>query len=352
MVVSDKGDIANGAGAVSPWSMFGKPEVLATDNGTAFKSNAFTNACADLGIHALQTIGGSPSMRGTIERVFRTASTMLLPDLSGRSFSNSAEKGDYDGEKRACLSLDDLCQIIVLWIVDIYHNTPHEGLNGLTPLEQWNLDISEGNYPLHAAPTIRRKRLAFGIHTTRKVQTNGIRVLHVQYHSDELAAWFLKHGSSTVQVRWSDDDIGQIEAKLDGEWIEIPSSDRRFAGVDAHDWVATMRALRAKHAKNRDLSETIIFRAMAEIQALNASRMLSFKLLDKGMDEKQLKALEREARGGFAIVPAQSQLAKSSDGYGHSIVPVAPEKPTKAKVQKAKATKQAPRRNNWIPSGE
>lgn len=349
MLVSDKGDIANASGATSPWHMCGKPEVLATDNGSAFKSNVFTNACSDLSIHALQTIAGSPSMRGQIERVFRTASTHLLPDLSGLSFSRSSDKGDYDGEKRACLSLDDLCRILVRWVVDIYHNTPHEGLNGLTPLQQWETDMEAGNYPLHAAPTIRQKRLAFGIHTSRKVQKTGIRVLHIQYHSDRLAEWFLKNGSSDVQVRWSGDDIGRIEAKLDGDWFEIEAAERRFDGINAHVWVATMRALRAKYAKQRDLTAAIIFRAMEDIQALNADRKLSFKILDKAMDEKQLVALEREAKGGYAILPPQHQLDASPDGFGHSIAPKAPQKPTKAKAQKAAAVKAAPRRNKYLP---
>lgn len=352
MVVSDKGEIANSAGAKSPWNMFGKPEVLATDNGSAFKSQVFSNACADLGIHGLQTIAGSPSMRGPIERVFRTASTMLLPNLSGRSFSNSVEKGDYDGEKRACLSMEDLCQILVRWIVDVYHNTPHQGLCGATPLQQWQADMAAGNYPLHAAPTIRQKRLAFGIHTTRKVQTNGIRVLHVQYHSERLAGWFLKHGSEAVEVRWTGDDIGQIEAKLDGAWFEIEATERRFDGVDAHVWVATMRALRMKYAKKLDLTDAVIFAALDDIEALNADRKLSYRLLDKGMGEKYLKALEREAKGGFAIIPAQAQLTTSSDGFGHSIAPITPEKPTKAKTQRDGADKQATRRNKWIPDGK
>lgn len=262
MVVSDKGDIANAAGAVCPWNMFAKPEILATDNGAAFKSTVFTNACADLGIHALRTIAGKPSMRGCIERVFRTASTSLLPDLNGRTMSNTVDRGDYDAEANACLSVDDLCRAIVRWIVDIYHNRPQEGLNGLTPLEQWKKDLSDGNYPLHAAPTARQKRLAFGVHTERKVQKSGIRVLNIQYHSPRLVEHFLSKGNETVKVRWSDDDIGVIEACLDGKWYEVEAVQEGFKGMRAHDWVATMRSLRAKYGRHRELTETIVFNAV------------------------------------------------------------------------------------------
>ncbi len=61
MVVSDKGQFADSVGALAPWSIFGTPEMLVTDNGAAFKSATFTSACTDLGIHAIQAIGGSRS---------------------------------------------------------------------------------------------------------------------------------------------------------------------------------------------------------------------------------------------------------------------------------------------------
>ncbi|MBS1301527.1 transposase [Loktanella sp. SALINAS62] len=347
MIVSDKGMIATAAGAESPWNMLGLPEILATDNGSAFKSGVFTNACSDLGIHALQTIAGSPGMRGKIERLFRTASLSALSDLSGKTFSNAYEKGEYGSEKMACLSVEDLSRILVRWIVDIYHNTPHEGLNGLTPLEQWQVDMSSGNYPLHAAPSYRQKRLAFGIHATRKVQKTGIQVLNVQYHSGALHEWFMKHGNQSVQIRWCGRNIGQIEAKLDDGWLEIPAVEERFDGVTAQEWTATMRALTAKYAKSREISDAIVFRALAEIRALNSQRMMSMGILDEGMDTKNLDLLEKQAKGSFAIVSAQPGLAKSPDGLGHSIMPVEPTAPSPHMSKQIEREMPQPK-NSWL----
>ncbi|MDO8279009.1 MAG: DDE-type integrase/transposase/recombinase, partial [Burkholderiaceae bacterium] len=58
MVVSDKAQFADAVGALSSWSIYSTPELLAVDNGSAFKSALFTSTCADLGIAKLQTIGG------------------------------------------------------------------------------------------------------------------------------------------------------------------------------------------------------------------------------------------------------------------------------------------------------
>ncbi|SIS26578.1 hypothetical protein SAMN05421666_3608, partial [Roseovarius nanhaiticus] len=46
------------------------------------------------------------------------------------------------------------------WVVDIYHNSPHRGLGGRTPLEQWDADMEDGNYPLSGLPDVASKRLA------------------------------------------------------------------------------------------------------------------------------------------------------------------------------------------------
>ncbi|QCO57856.1 hypothetical protein EOK75_19590 (plasmid) [Pseudorhodobacter turbinis] len=119
--------------------------ITVTDNGPAFKSEAFTNCCLDLRVATLRTHAGVPGMRGTGERIFGTLSTDLMPRLVGRTFSNSIERGDYKSEKRACLNAEDVAFVLVRWVVDIYHNSPHEGLGGRTPLEQWDADMEDGN---------------------------------------------------------------------------------------------------------------------------------------------------------------------------------------------------------------
>lgn len=256
MVTSDKGQFADAVGALTPWSMFGKPEILAVDNGSAFKAALFTTTCADIGITKLQTIAGQPSMRGRIERLFHTMALSLFPRLSGRTFGNTVARAKHPSEKRACLTVDDLAYALVRWGVDVYHNTPHEGLGGRTPLQQWEADLEDGNFPLHIAPGARQKRLAFGLPLKRIVQQDGIRALNVQYHSGDLARWYLKHGSQQVQVRWFDEDLGVIEAFLDGSWTEIPSSSDAFKGVDATTWAAARRALRARDPSARNGKRT------------------------------------------------------------------------------------------------
>lgn len=208
MVVSDKGEWSGEAGSSCRWHHAVKPELLVADNGPAFKSEMFTNTCLELGTSVMRTIAGLPGMRGTVERMFGTVSLDLMPRLIGRTFSNPPER-DYKSEDRACHDAEDFAWVLVRWVVDIYHNTPHAGLDGLTPAEQWDADMDSGNYPVSALSDSEQKRLAFGKQLDRKLSPEGVVVMGIRYHSAEVGHTFIEEGRLLVGVRWDQEDLGQ-----------------------------------------------------------------------------------------------------------------------------------------------
>jgi len=331
MVVSDKGQFADKIGALTPWAMFGTPETLYVDNGSAFKSYLFRSVCSDLGISKVQTIAGCASMRGKIERSFRTLGISLLDRLDGRTFGNAIERGKHPAEERACHAVEDLVYALVRWVVDVYHNTPQESLNMRTPLEQWEADLEDGNYPLMSAPTKRRKRIAFGLPLERVLQKDGIRVLNVRYQSADLASWYLQNGSRKVDVRWYEEDIGTIEVGMNGVWYAVPAVCDHFNGVDASTWVAARRALRSRDHKRLEWEEAVIAQTIKDIEELNALRKAERKVIDHGWDAKRFKSVEREAMASFEITPTRDVKVQAADGYGQSVTPMADPKPVVAK---------------------
>jgi putative transposase len=331
MVVSDKGQFADEMGALAPWSMFGTPETLYVDNGSAFKSALFTSACLDLGITKVQTHAGAPSMRGKIEGVFHTLGVTLLPRLSGRTFGDVVEKADHPSEKRACLSIEDLIYALVRWVVDVYHNTPQQALNGRTPLGQWEADLEDCNYPLMPAPSQRRKRIAFGLPLGRMLQKDGICVMNVRYQSADLAKQYLENSSAPFNVRWYEEDISVVEVLINGEWQPVNAVSDVFKGVDAATWVATRRAMRAKDPKRKEWEEDVIAQTIADIEALNAERKAAKKIIDLGWTETRFKAVEKEAMASFEVVAPRQRNTDSTDGYGIRVAPMKPSKPNVAK---------------------
>lgn len=319
MITRDKGIWTDAFSALSPWNMGGVPELIVTDCGSAFISFETRAAMQDLGIRAERAPAGFPEMRARIERFFLTAIHSLLPRLTGRTFSDVVEKGDADPEARAALTTEDLSEALVRWVVDVYHNTPHEGLGGETPASCWNR-LAE-HYGVRPAPDMRRRRLVFGTRIVRTVSKKGVRVLGAWYHSEALARWQMHSAEHEVQVRWYQEDIGAIMVNIDGQWIEVPAVLEDLRGVNAETWATTVRHMRASFHMQAELTSPVVRQAIKDIEILNAAAMKRQGLVVQDWSEEQLASMEDRLMIGFDVAadPDQSDAsagaARSEWGY-------------------------------------
>ena len=316
MVLSDKGQWADAVGALSAWDLFGMMELLVTDGGNAFKSEAFRNACADLGIATEIATNGVPEARGTVERVFKTVATGLMPRLSGRTFSDIITKGDTDPRDRAALTVDDLTFALIRWVVDIYHNTRHRSLRGETPLECWRR-LSD-QYGVQPPPDIERTRLVFGERMERRLDKTGVTILGVRYHSEVLATWMLRRDPEQVDVRWHPMDIGAVSVRLGSEWHTIPAVDDSLDGVPARTWLTAVRQVRSGAPKSKRTDMVAVREAIKAIDARNAAGMAAAGL---NVEDWSPEAVAREERKNFAGVEFFERKAprKADAEPGHAI---------------------------------
>lgn len=316
MVTQDKGVWSDLYGANSAWNMAGVPELVVTDNGSAFISAEMRLAMADLGIRSERTPAGFPEMRARIERLFGTMATGLLPLLSGRTFSDVVAKGDADPEKSAALTQDEFAAVLVRWIVDIYHKSPHEGLDGETPANCWNRLADD--YGVRPAPDTRRRRLVFGTRDTRVLSKKGIRFYGVWYHSDVLAEHMLRSSQRKLDVRWHQDDIGAIEVKLDDGWVEVPAVMTGLRGVRADTWYHTVRSLRARYRDQAAVSRSVVLQAIRDIEALNENAMKREGLVAVDWSPESIAKIEDRILMGFDVADTDDVPAMAG-GYGMSL---------------------------------
>lgn len=101
----------------------GLPERLYVDNGANYRSQQLALVCAKLGTALIHARPHQPQGKGKIERFFRTLRAALLTQLTAAD----------------TVSLDALNRRLWGFIEGEYHHTPHRGLDGKTPLEQWAL---------------------------------------------------------------------------------------------------------------------------------------------------------------------------------------------------------------------
>lgn len=263
MIMRDKGHLADAVGALSPWSMHGIPDLLVTDNGSAFANYRFITAAQNASLDLTRAPAGLPQLRGTIERWFGTASTGLVARLSGRTFSNVAERGDYPSEARAVNTVEDFATMLVRWVVDVYHNTPHEGLGGETPFECW--ERLANIYGVRPGPDLRTQRIAFGVSLKRKLDKAGINILGVAYNNPELKRHFRENPMRDLQVRWLPENIGEIEVSVGDDWMTVEAVLPEFQGRTARDWTLCRNLIRRGDPAARNIAATVVASAFQEI---------------------------------------------------------------------------------------
>ena len=322
MAMIDKTEWSAAARTRSRWSQHGGIETVATDCGGPYLTDAFEAAAEDCGIALLRTVAAMPAQRGRNERFFRTLITKLLSVLPGRCFSNVVERDDHPSEERAALTIDDLTTVLIRWLVDVYHNTPHAGLAGKTPLEAWEELVER--WGVLPPPDLRARRLAFGRRLTRKVERTGIQVLGVTYSSEALQRWRLHARKHDVPVRWHPDDIGCIEVKFDGAWREVGAVAEGFHGRTAQEWIAAARQIRASNQSRAAVNEEIVLQAFADIDAIAVAAMKRADILVHDWSAERLQSLEDRLFIGFevAATPATAAPEPTSRTIFGALIPV------------------------------
>ena len=99
----------------------GLPRRLYCDNGATFRTHHLQVICATLNICLVHSRPHRPRGRGKIERFFRHVRTAFLPHLTQEILNDLAE----------------LNRVFWAWLEAEYHQTPHGGLNGQTPLDRF-----------------------------------------------------------------------------------------------------------------------------------------------------------------------------------------------------------------------
>ena len=109
------------------------------DNAKEFHSEALRRGCEQYGIGIDYRPVRTPHYGGHIERLIGTmmGNVHLLP---GTTFSSVQDKGEYDPERSAAMTLEELQRWLTLAIVGVYHGEIHRAF-GTTPLAAWKAKL-------------------------------------------------------------------------------------------------------------------------------------------------------------------------------------------------------------------
>lgn len=199
------------------WPMCGLPRLVHSDRAGEFRSQAFTRALKNQGVHTFLRPAGRPHWGGHIERLVGTVmgECRVLP---GATYNSPAARGDYDSKKSARLTVDELELWMAHQILGRYHNTVHSAL-GVTPLEAWQAKTA-GREP-QLPVDIESFRLDLLPETVRTMSRYGISLFNEQYYSEELGA-ALRAGRKASRIKYDPRDLSEIYVWVDDHYITVP----------------------------------------------------------------------------------------------------------------------------------
>jgi len=309
MAVSDKQDYADAVGAVTPWDVYGTMETSAADAGSSFANDKFRAKNVDLGVKFATTVAGIPWLRGNVERIFRSTDDKFIAMFAGRTFSDTAQKGDYDSEGRACLTIDEFAEALVRYKIDHYHNHEHDGLGGETPRSAW-LRLTE-EFGVDAPPDDHLRRIVFGKQLSPILGAHGLRVLGIDYQSEELNRLFCEKGHISVDVRVDLQNLGGISAKVGEGWLLVEGAPELYR-VTAKDWIAVWDEFQARNSAINAITKRILDDTITHLVEIGKIARERRNIAVGPMSSGEIRHHQR--RMGIGVTFVRDQVAAKAKG--------------------------------------
>lgn len=282
-ILSKKSMLAR-LGLANEYPCMGKPQIIHVDNAREFHGKALERACLEYGIDLVFRKLKTPRYGAHIERHLGTLGREIHA-LPGTTFSNTSERGEYDSEGRAALTLKELELWLANLIIGLYHHREHGGI-GETPIRRYTRGIlgdakNAGTGQVEVVTDEERLRIDFLPLFEPTVQTYGIKIDHICYHADVLRRWVgsvdpkKKTERRKFLCRRDPRDISSILFyDPDAEtYFRVPYRNMTHPAISLWELRAIRSYLREQGKKDAD--EEVIFHALDEMRRIEEEAVRS-----------------------------------------------------------------------------
>jgi len=206
------------------------------------------------------------------------------------------ERGEYDAEGAACISLTRFREILHVYLLDVYGEGWNRGVGGV-PAQRWAAAEASGWTPAlhHDAEEVR---ILLGRGATRTIQRAGIDHLCLRYQSTELDDLRRALPASTpVAVKYDPENLGSLHVQTQGgnsAWLHVPAVDQAYAeGLSV--WKHRVIRSYVRRTMNGAVDVEALASAKARIQDIveqefrhtrKGRRMRAARFLNVGVDKR------------------------------------------------------------------
>jgi putative transposase len=171
------------------WPTWGVMSKIHADNAGEFHSRMLKRACNEYGIDLEWRPVKQPRYGAHIESLLGTFAEKIH-QLAGSTFSNPKERGKYDSEKHARMTISTLEEWFIRYVAGIYHQDVHSALL-TSPIKQYEKGIfGTKDIPGRGLPyqvhDEDRLRLDLMPAEERTIQEYGVAIDYIHYYSGVL----------------------------------------------------------------------------------------------------------------------------------------------------------------------
>ena len=291
-------------GVEGDWKIWGIPKNINLDNGPEFQNKELKRFCEQYGITVTYRLPGTPNLGGNIERAIGTY-MKEVHTLPGTTFSNVTQRGEYNSDKEAALTLNELEKWVAEFIVNVYHKRIHETLQ-TTPIDKFEEGVfGDGKYPGTGIPAQISDETRFRIDLLptfhRTVQQPGVKLDNITYYADVLRRWIKSKDEKTGKPRRfvfkrNPRDISTVyfydpEIK---EYFPLPYRNISYPPISMWELHEITRALKEKGRENYDEME--IFAAYDRMDKIKDEAKKSTRTSRKTESAKKIHKKRNETQ--------------------------------------------------------
>ena len=293
------------------WSMRGKPKQIYVDNGRDFHSEALRRGCEVHGIKIDHRPIARPHYGGIVERIIGTMMRMVH-ELPGTTFSNIRDRGKYDSDAKAVMTLQELEKWLALAICGVYHNEVH-GTLLQPPAAKWAAGVAA-----HGEPIAVENQQAFLIDflpvVHRRIQRHGFVIDRLGYYASALTPWIAERDRlEKFAIRRDPRDLSRIWVLDPKRSIYIEVSYRTLSNPAVTEWEHRAATKSLREEGRTKVDEAAIFRAVEQMRMIADAAATKSRAARRGVarrahlpdQPRTLEPPQMEASSDVSVAVAQ-----------------------------------------------
>lgn len=312
------------------WPVWGVMKTIHADNAKEFRGNMLKRACEQHGISLEWRPVATPNYGGHIERLMGTFAKEIHK-LPGTTFSGVKERGEYESEKQAAMTLREFEGWLTTYITGVYHQRVHSSI-GTSPIRKYEQGIfGTPEQPGTGLPARiadeDHLRLDFMPYIERTVQQYGVVIDEIHYYSDVLRRWINAPDMDNPRLKrrfiFKRDprDISQLyfydpEVK---QYSVVPYRDTSRPAISI--WEMREARKRLEEEGRKEINEDLIFESYARMRAKEEQAVQETKRVRRAKQRRAENKLVIKPAPDKGRSPQSNGGAPMSAAAGHDIEP-------------------------------